>query len=131
MMHGGALPMTQEAPSAYGSLPLMSEAIEMQHIQYLGQGIFNQHGANTAAFATNHSFQAMPKLNGHMDASMGVDADNHLLLNGRQGRLDALKFIDEQAAVSSVTGPVARDHIQNAYHQQIMEQDFKLTSRQI
>jgi hypothetical protein len=41
MMHSGPLPLAQDAPSAYGSLPLMSEAIEMQHIQHLGQGIFN------------------------------------------------------------------------------------------
>ena len=41
MMHGGPLPLTQDAPSTYGSLPLMSEAMEMQHIQHLSQGIFN------------------------------------------------------------------------------------------
>lgn len=56
-----------------------------------------------------------------------MDAENHLL-NGRQGRLDALKFIDEQAN-SSVTGQV-RDETQNAY-QMIVENDLKLTSHQI
>ena len=57
-----------------------------------------------------------------------MDAENNLL-SGRQGRLDALKFIDEQATVSSVTGP-GRDHTQNAY-QMIVENDLKLTSHQI
>ena len=61
-----------------------------------------------------------------MDAN--VDAENHLL-SSRQRRLDALKFIDEQATISSVTGPV-RDHQQNAY-QMIVEHDLKLTSHQI
>ena len=36
MMPTDPLPLAQDGPSAYGALPLMSEAMEMQHIQFLG-----------------------------------------------------------------------------------------------
>ena len=36
MMPADPLPLAQDGPSAYGALPLMSEAMEMQHIQFLG-----------------------------------------------------------------------------------------------
>ena len=58
----------------------------------------------------NRSEQFLQKLNDHMDT--GVDAENQLLRH--QGRLDALKFIDEQAAVKS-TAVRVYDQQQNAY----------------
>ena len=123
MLPTDPLPLASDGPSAYGALPLMSEAIEMQHIQHLGKRIFNEYdSANTAAaFAPNHHHdtQFLQKLSDHdMVTGGGVDAaENHHLLS-RQGRLDALKFIDEQAAVKSAAAALVhhdQQQQQNAY----------------
>lgn len=34
-MSNDSLPLAQDVPSVFGALPLMSEAMEMQHIQFL------------------------------------------------------------------------------------------------
>ena len=84
------MPLMQNGEISYGALPLMSEAMEMQHNQFLSQGFLNEYGANTAAFS--HPAPQMAPTSrqvNHMD--MGID--------GRRD-LYALKFLDEHAAKS-------------------------------
>ena len=99
MLPSRAMPLIQDQPASYGTMPLMNELMDMQHHQFMDQGIFNEFGVGSVGFLDQGNAIAN-MVDQNYPSKIMSDSTN--IDNGPQIHrgLDTLKFIDEHANIN-------------------------------